>query len=106
VEIRIIMKIELFNQYTDSILELFGIPKEDLFCKKKAKPIVEARHMLYYLCFRNEVAICYIRKYMEQNGYRIAHHSVRYGIRSVENRMKEDNEYASLVESINSKVYL
>lgn len=100
------MKSDIFNQYVDRITELFQITKEDMFSKKKNRELVDARHLLYYLCYKRPIAIRYIEKYMTENGYPITHPTILYGIRSVAQRVKEDHDYMQIVKDIEKAVFI
>ena len=80
------MKSDVFNQYVDRISELFKIEKKDLFIKSKKQELVDARHLLYYLCSNRPMKLIYIEKYMEENGYNIKHNSIIHGINSIEKK--------------------
>jgi len=43
------MKKEVFKEYVDKVTDHFDMTSEQLFAKKKDKPIVDARHVLFYL---------------------------------------------------------
>lgn len=100
------MKHDIFNSYVNIISDRFDIPKEDLFKRTKRRDLVDARHLLYYLCAKRPMRIKYIQDYMTQNGYKINHSSVIYGIDSVAEKMKSDKDYVSIIRSIESSVHL
>tara|TARA_R110000796_G_scaffold122249_1_gene236655 strand:- start:315 stop:605 length:291 start_codon:yes stop_codon:yes gene_type:complete len=94
------MKQDIFNLYVDKVIDLFHISREELFTKTKKKTSVDARHLLYYLCFNRPMNIKYIQDYMEGNGYKISHSSVIYGVNTVKSRMDSDTDYVDAVERI------
>lgn len=100
------MKEDVFNQYVERVIDLFGLKKEDLFSKSKKQILVDARHLLYYLCFTRPMQVMYIQKYMNANGYLIKHSSIIYGISVLEKRIAEDNDYLSIVKDIEKAVYI
>jgi len=100
------MKQDVFNQYVDRIIDLFGITKEELFSKSKRRDIVDARYLLYYLCFKRPMNISYIQKFMGSNGYTIQHSSVIHGINDVEVKAKEDSDYAQTIKDIEKAVFI
>jgi chromosomal replication initiation ATPase DnaA len=100
------MKQDVFNQYVDRIVDLFGITKEELFSKSKKREIVDARYLLYYLCFKRPMTIVYIQKYMKERGYDIQHSSVIHGINDVSDRVKEDADYMQIVKEIDKAVFI
>lgn len=100
------MKVDIFNQYVERLTELFGITKENLFSKSKERELVDARYLLYYLCFKRPMNISYIQKYLLDNGYDIKHTTILYGIRIVEKRVKEDPDYMQIVKDIQKAVFI
>jgi chromosomal replication initiation ATPase DnaA len=100
------MKQDIFNQYVDRVSSLFGIAREDIFSKSKKKTLVDARHLIYYLCFKRPMQITYIQKFMGENGYNIEHSTVIYGIQSVDKKITEDRDYISVVREIEKAVFI
>lgn len=94
------MKNEIFNDYVERIVGLYKIPKEDIFSKNKRMDVVDARHLLYYLCSKRKIQISYIQRYMKMNGYVIGHSSVIHGIKSVETKVNEDSDYKQIINKI------
>jgi chromosomal replication initiation ATPase DnaA len=100
------MKQDIFNQYVTKVVSLFSIKKEQLFSKSKKREIVDARQLLYYLCAKRPMSLRYIQKYMEDNGYAIHHPSLINGIARVEEKMKEDGDYVSIIKDIEKSVFI
>ncbi len=100
------MKQDIFNQYVDRVVGLFRISKEELFSKSKKREIVDARHLLYYLCHKRPMTITYIQKYMNESGYEIQHSSIIHGINSVSERVKDDADYMQIVKEIDKAVFI
>jgi chromosomal replication initiation ATPase DnaA len=100
------MKNDIFNQYVDKVTELFGVSREELFSKTKRRDIVDARYMLYYLCFKRPMTLRYIQKFMTENGYDIQHPSVIYGINVAVERAKNDSDYAQIIKDTEKSVFI
>jgi chromosomal replication initiation ATPase DnaA len=100
------MKSDVFNQYVDRVTELFKIEKAELFTKSKKQELVDARHLLYYLCVNRPMKLIYIEKYMAENGYNIKHNSIIHGVNSVESKLADDEDLASVIKSIQKAVYI
>ena len=100
------MKEEVFNQYVQKITKLFGITKNELFLKSRKRNIVDARQLLYYLCFNRQMQIVIIKDFMSHNGYKIDNPSVVNGIHKVDQKIKEDRDYKTVVRDIDESVYL
>jgi chromosomal replication initiation ATPase DnaA len=47
------MKNEIFSDYVEKIVDLYKIPREEIFSKIKRTDVVDARQMLFYLCNRD-----------------------------------------------------
>ena len=100
------MKVDVFNQYVEKITGLFNIETKDLFSKTKKREVVDARQLLYYLCYKRPMRLAYIQKYMEENGYIIHHSSIVKGIRNVESRLREDDDYVSVIKELERSVFI
>ena len=100
------MKSDVFNQYVDRVIDLFNIDRETLFSKLKQRHIVDARQLLYYLCFNRQMQLVIIKKFMNDNGYNIAHNSIINGINVVDQKIKEDKDYQSIVKDIYKAVFI
>ena len=98
------MKKQIFNQYAQKISDLFGIDKQELFVKSKKRDLVDARHLLYYLCFHRPMQLVSIQNFMEDNGYHINHLSVIHGVNIVSQRIAEDADYTFIIKSIEKSV--
>ena len=94
------MKKVIFNHYVQTIADLFGIDKHELFVKSKKRDLVDARHLLYYLCFYRPMKLISIQNFMNENGYHISHPSVIHGVNIVGQRIVEDPDYKFIIKSI------
>ncbi len=93
------MKTKIFNQYVDKVCYLFNIDSDILFTKTKRRDVVDARHLLYYLCSQRPMRLVYIQEYMAEKGYEINHSSIHHGIAQVKSKLESDVDY---IETINS----
>ena len=100
------MKEEIFNQYAEKVAEAFRVSEGDIFAKIKRQEVVDARHTLYYLCFKRPMTPAYIQRYMLTRGYEIRHSSIIHGIKKIEDKMSTDRDYANIIRSIKQCVIL
>jgi chromosomal replication initiator protein len=100
------MKHEVFNQYVERVVNLFGITKEAFFSKTKKREVVDARQLIYYLCAKRPMQITYIERYMNESGYDIKHSTIIHGITAVEKRIAEDKDYVSVVKEVERAVFI
>ena len=94
------MKREIFEQYADRVSARFGVPRERLFAKDKSRTVVDARHMLYYLCKERPMTNTYIKEYMKENGYEIDLPSIAHGLKRVEEHIANDPDYTTLINQL------
>lgn len=94
------MKKGIFEDYVKKVLTLFAISKEDLFAKSKRRDLVDARHLLYYLCYHRPMQIRYIQNYMAENGYKVGHSSIIHGINQVSEKANEDKDYETVCQNL------
>jgi len=91
------MKINIFNEYVNRVCGLYGIKEQELFKKTKVREIVDARHLLYYLCFKRPMKIIYIKTFMSERGYDIGHSSISHGIQLVTKLQQDDADYKRFI---------
>jgi chromosomal replication initiation ATPase DnaA len=94
------MKHEIFNGYCDIACKLFEVTKEELFTKTKRREVVDARYLLYYLCYQRAISVGYIERYMRDNGYVINHPTIIHGIKVMTDKVIEDQDYEKKVRQI------
>lgn len=94
------MKVKIFQNYVDSVREIFGLSEKEMFTKTKKRDVVDARHLLYYLCYTRPMRLKYIQDYMSDKGYDVKHSTIIHGINIVEDKIKEDPDYKSVIQSI------
>ena len=100
------MKQDVFNQFVEKASSLFDITKDEFFSKSKKRVQVDARQLVYYLCFKRPMQVTYIEKYMTEAGYKIAHSSIIHGIKAVEKRMIDDRDYVAIVKDLERSVFI
>ena len=94
------MKAKLFNNYLWQVARVTKVKKEKFFEKSKKRHLVDARHMLYYLCKENGVKVGYIQKYMADNGFETGHSSIIHGVNIMKEKVKEDKDLAHVLGKI------
>lgn len=94
------MKQEAFKEYTKKVSNLFSISEKDVFTKTKRRVVVDARHLLYYLCFQRRMQIKYIQRYMSEQGYEIGHSSIIYGKDQVAQKVEDDEDYLKITKQL------
>ena len=94
------MKRDIFEDYVDRVSSRFDVPRERLFTKDKSRDVVDARHMLYYLCSERPMSMSYIKQYMGENGYDIAPSNILHGVRKVESSINQDPDYITLINEL------
>lgn len=91
------MKTDIFNQYVNSICNLFDITKDQLFSKKRTTALVDARQLLYYMCVDRRMQITTIQQLMRDNGYDTNHSTIITGVRSMRVKMQDDPDYKIVI---------
>jgi chromosomal replication initiation ATPase DnaA len=100
------MKKEIFNQYVKKVTNIFHITEQELFSKTKKREVVDARQLLYFLCFKRPMKIIYIEKYMNESGYPVGHSTIIFGISSMEKKMLNDIDYVTIIKQIENSVFV
>jgi chromosomal replication initiation ATPase DnaA len=100
------MKEDVFNQYVDKVMELFNIKRHVLFSKSKQRHVVDARQMLYYLCYNRQMQFVIIKNFMLDNGTSVHHNSIVNGINNVKVKLEEDKDYQSIIRDLEKAVFI
>lgn len=100
------MKEDVFNQYVERVCDLFKIDRETLFSKSKKRYIVDARQLLYYLCYNRQIQFVIIKKFMSDNGCSILHNSIVNGVNNVKVKIVEDKDYQTIIKDIDKAVFI
>ena len=96
------MKRGIFNEYVDAVLDIFEIKRSQLFKKSKRRDIVDARHVLYYMCYHRPMQVNYIQMFMKENGYKVGHSTIIHGISQVSDKMDEDTDYQQVYRTLSA----
>lgn len=94
----------IFDKYVDEVCNLFSIKKEELFSKVRTKHVVEARQMVFYLCYNRPMGLNLIKSYTLSSGLNIAHTSILHGIRSIGHKRSVSRDYDSAINRIERAV--
>jgi chromosomal replication initiation ATPase DnaA len=97
------MKQKIFKSYAASVCDTLNIKQRDLFSKKKVRPMVDGRFILYYLCFHRPMRIRDIQEYMADEGYSISHSAIIKGVSIITERMESDQDYLDLINKITNE---
>tara|TARA_Y100000385_G_scaffold15276_1_gene15512 strand:+ start:2186 stop:2497 length:312 start_codon:yes stop_codon:yes gene_type:complete len=97
------MKQKLFKDYTKSICKIVNIESKTLFTKTKRRDVVDARFLLYYICFERPMRIRDIQEYMKLEGYETNHSGIIKGIEIMKNRINTDQDYKDVYNEIIKK---
>jgi chromosomal replication initiation ATPase DnaA len=100
------MKEKIFNLFVEKITKRFDVTKEELFIKTKEKRIIHARQMLYFLCYNRPINITLIRRYMEKGGYKVHISSIIFGVRAMQDKIEQDNDFQTVAKEIQTSVFI
>ena len=87
------MKQKLFKEYSKHVCKIVNIESKTLFTKTKRRDVVDARFLLYYICFDRPMRIRDIQEYMKFEGYEINHSGIIKGISIMKNKIATDQDY-------------
>ena len=89
------------KQYIDNICNHLAIVSEDLFVKTKEAGVVEARQLLYFLCYtKSNMSITEISKYTLNKGYTQDVSNIKKAITRVEERIATDPDYKLIIKRL------
>ncbi len=94
------MKNEIFSDYVEKIVDLYKIPREEIFSKIKRTDVVDARQMLFYLCNRRNISHTQIKRYLVDEGFEIGISTILHGIKVMEEKIENDSDYKQIIYKI------
>lgn len=100
------MKQDIFNQYVSKIAKLYRVEESEMFVRSRKQEMVDARHMLFYLCVSRPMAPYLIKSYMAERGLPIQQSAINNGVRKIEKNIAEDADYAQIISDIERSVKL
>ena len=100
------MKEDIFKQYLDAIAKVFRVPKEVIVSNSKDADAVEARQLLYYLCFQRQMRMVQIQRFMTKEGYDPGRPGILKGIRQATKKVDTDPDYQTVTDRINNNVFI
>ena len=56
--------------------------------------------MLYYLCMERPIRISYIQRFLEDNGYSVAHSTIIHGYKKAKEMIESDKDFKDVVNMI------
>jgi chromosomal replication initiation ATPase DnaA len=99
------MKKILFNQFVERVAKTFSMrDPEAMFLRTKRQDIVDARQLLFYLCYNRGISLADLLRLMEERGLPLKHPAVMGGIRNIEKKVESDPDYKFLVEKLQKTV--
>lgn len=100
------MKEEIFKQYLDAVVKLFRLTKEIIVSNSKDPDAVEARQLLYYLCYQRQMRMVQIQRFMIKEGYDPGRPGILRGIKQATKRVDSDSDYQTITERISNKIFI
>lgn len=94
---------EKFDKCVGVVSRRTGVPEKKILSGARAKPVVDARHLLYYSCHRMGMGISYIIPYitMATDGKMSpVYNSIGYAIEKVHVLAKNSDELNDMVNEI------
>jgi chromosomal replication initiation ATPase DnaA len=95
------MKVKIFDAYVEQVAVLFNLHEHEIFEKSKKREVVDARHLIYYLCYHRPMKLKYIQNFMHGRGYEIGHSSIIHGIQMVKELSETDQDYKQVLQNLN-----
>ena len=98
------MKQDIFNQYVAQVAKMYHIDENDLFKKSRVQDIVDARQMLFYLCYTRPMPVYSIKTYMAERGLPLQQSAILNGVKKLEKHLANDPDYSYAISSIEKLV--
>lgn len=92
------MKKAIFDRYANAIAKEFNLTSEEMFSTSRKQHLVEARHMLYYLCRKRPMRLASIQRYLKDRGLEVCHSTIIHGNKKAKELINSDPDYSRLSE--------
>lgn len=89
-----------FNSYVKSVAVAFDVSEDDIFSDSREKDVIDARHMIMYLCKARPMPMKFIHSMFDERGLVMDYTSVMYGCKSGEKKAKKDVDFSETVQQI------
>jgi chromosomal replication initiation ATPase DnaA len=95
------MKEYIYQQYLKNICSHIRVESSDLFVKSKETGVVDARQLLYYLCFNNSnMGLTEISRYTSNQGFHEDQANISRSIESFTKKLEADKDLQAIVDKI------
>ena len=99
------MKKILFNQFVDRVIATLSLKDPTiLFHRSKRQDLVDARHLIFYLCADRNMSVADIKRLIGERGLSVQYPALVGGIAKVKKRVSLDPDYEFLVNKIQKSV--
>ena len=92
------MKKAIFDRYANAIAKEFNLTLEEMFSTSRKQHLVEAGHMLYYLCRKRPMRLASIQRFLKEKGLDIHHSTIIHGNKKAKKLINSDPDYSNLSE--------
>jgi chromosomal replication initiation ATPase DnaA len=75
-----------------------------MFAKSKKRSVVDARQLLYFLCVNRDMRYTTIQEYLLERGVVVSHTTIIHGVKQMQERMNEDRDIVSIINTINRAI--
>lgn len=98
------MKADIFSQVVKKVAERYKVKESKIFEKSKEQDMVDARYMIYYICYNRPMMLKHIQEYMLERKFKVSHSVILYGISRAHKKVKEDVDFKTAVEKISKSI--
>ena len=91
-----------FTICVERILDRYQIKRETLFSRTKNRVVVSGRHLLFFLASQEGITYHDIKEFLEEEGMMLKESSICYGIKKVNDSIKEDDDMKHIITSLQS----
>jgi len=95
------MKEYIYIQYLKNICSHLGVDSSDLFVKSKEAGVVDARQLLYFLCYNNSnMTLTEISAYTNNQGFYEDQANISRSIESFSKKLEADKDLQVIIDKI------
>ena len=95
------MKEFIYQKILKNICSHLGVESSDLFVKSKETGVVDARQLLYYLCYNNSnMKLTEISSYTNNQGFHEDQANISRSVESFSKKLESDKDLQAIVDKL------
>lgn len=88
---------ETFDVILEAVCNQMNMSKEQMLTRTQRRKVVDARHIMFYICRKMEIRNVYIQEYLNDEGYSIKHNTIIHGNNKISDKLESNSTLRKVV---------